>query len=143
MLRRAHRLGAIGRFQLEAAIQSVHSDRARSQRTDRVALKTLHQALVQLAPTLGARVALSVAISDVDGAEAGLRTLERIEGAEDFQPAWATRAYLLAQAGQGARARSAYARAIALTADAGTRAQLQRSLDDLDTSRGLGDSHSP
>jgi len=111
--------------------------------TDRVALKTLHQALVQLAPTLGARVALSVAISDVDGAEAGLRTLEQIEGADDFQPAWATRAYLLAQAGQVERARSAYARAIVLTTDAGTRTQLQHSLDDLNRIGDLGGQRSP
>ena len=128
---------------MEAAIQSVHSERTRSHGTDRVALKTLHQALVRLAPTLGARVALSVAISDVDGAEAGLRALEQIEGADDFQPAWATRAYLLAQAGQVERARTAYARAIVLTTDAGTRTQLQHSLDDLDRIGDLGGQHRP
>ncbi|WP_241988533.1 sigma factor [Cryobacterium sp. TMT1-3] len=84
-----------------------------------------------LATTLGAHVALCVAISDVDGAEAALQALERIEGADDFQPAWATRAYLLAQAGQFQSARAAYARTIALTTDAAARARQQRTRDDL------------
>ncbi|MFC5929098.1 RNA polymerase sigma factor [Cryobacterium melibiosiphilum] len=130
-LRRAHGLGSIGRFQLEAAIESVHADRARSGTTDRPALKKLHQALVRLAPTLGARVALSVAVGDVDGAEAGLHALNDVEGADDFQPAWAARAFLLAQAGRTPEARRAYDRAITLTADAGTRVRLQHTRDGL------------
>ncbi|MBC7841375.1 MAG: RNA polymerase subunit sigma-70, partial [Gemmatimonadaceae bacterium] len=57
LLQRARALGATGRFQLEAAIQSVHCDRARSGVTDWRALRTLHAALVSTSPTLGARVA--------------------------------------------------------------------------------------
>jgi predicted RNA polymerase sigma factor len=48
MLRRAHAGGRIGRFQLEAAIQSVHCARKTLGRTDFAALKTLYTALVQL-----------------------------------------------------------------------------------------------
>jgi RNA polymerase sigma-70 factor (ECF subfamily) len=48
-----------GRFQLEAAIQSVHCDRARTGVVDRDALVTLYRGLVQVAPTLGARDALA------------------------------------------------------------------------------------
>lgn len=48
-----------GRFQLEAAIQSVHCDRARTGVVDRAALRTLYRGLVQVAPTRGALEALA------------------------------------------------------------------------------------
>jgi RNA polymerase sigma-70 factor (ECF subfamily) len=48
-----------GRFQLEAAIQSVHCDRARTGVVDRTALRTLYGGLVRLAPTRGALEALA------------------------------------------------------------------------------------
>ncbi|THG30180.1 RNA polymerase subunit sigma-70 [Naasia lichenicola] len=58
-LRRAHGMGQpLGRFQLEAAIQSVHCDRRRTGSTDREALLRLYRALVSVAPTEGARRAL-------------------------------------------------------------------------------------
>lgn len=50
-----------GRFQLEAAIQSVHCDRARTGVVDRDALIALYRGLVQVAPTRGAREALAAA----------------------------------------------------------------------------------
>jgi RNA polymerase sigma-70 factor (ECF subfamily) len=50
-----------GRFQLEAAIQSVHCDRARTGVLDREALVALYRGLVQVAPTRGARDALAAA----------------------------------------------------------------------------------
>ncbi|MFD1825831.1 RNA polymerase sigma factor [Mumia zhuanghuii] len=119
--------GAVpGRFQLEAAIQSVHCARARTGRTDWQALLKLHRALVRLVPTLGARVALAAVTGRVDGPEAGLTLLDAIddEGARRFQPAWATRAHLLAQAGRREEADAAYAKAISLTTDHPTREHL-------------------
>src|SRR5438552_5007343 len=50
-------LGRVGRFQLEAAIQSIHAERARSGRTDWDAIVLFYEHLVGIAPTLGARVA--------------------------------------------------------------------------------------
>jgi len=44
----------LGRFQLEAAIQSVHCDRARTGVTDRAALRVLYRGLCDVAPTRGA-----------------------------------------------------------------------------------------
>ncbi|WP_083418609.1 DUF6596 domain-containing protein [Pseudofrankia sp. BMG5.36] len=59
-LRRAHALGSpLGRFQIEAAIQSVHADRRRTGTTDQDALLRLYRALVNIAPTQGARDALA------------------------------------------------------------------------------------
>jgi RNA polymerase sigma-70 factor (ECF subfamily) len=122
-----------GRFQIEAAIQSVHCARATSGVTDWSALRTLYCALIALAPTLGARVALAAAIGRTDGAVAGLESLDAIAetSVQRFQPAWATRAHLLEAAGQHDAARQAFDRAIALTTDQRTRRYLERRRDEL------------
>jgi predicted RNA polymerase sigma factor len=60
LLRRAYALDApLGRFQLEAAIQSAHCDRARSGVLDRAAIVQLYRGLVAIAPTTGAVQALA------------------------------------------------------------------------------------
>ena len=67
------------------------------------AIALLYDGLVQLAPTLGAKVAHAVARSRVDGAERGLALLEAIEPVEskqNYQPYWSARAHLLEQLGQ-------------------------------------------
>lgn len=62
LLRRASALGRpLGRFQLEAAIQAVHCDRARTGELDVDALVKLYRGLVAIAPTDGARAALAAA----------------------------------------------------------------------------------
>ena len=62
LLRRASMLGdPLGRFQLEAAIQAVHCDRARTGALDAETLVTLYRGLVAVAPTAGARAALAAA----------------------------------------------------------------------------------
>jgi len=62
LLRRASALGdPLGRFQLEAAIQAVHCDRARTGTLDVDTLVTLYRGLVAVAPTAGARAALAAA----------------------------------------------------------------------------------
>ncbi|MEU1972253.1 DUF6596 domain-containing protein [Microbacterium sp. NPDC019599] len=62
LLARASALGRpLGRFQLEAAIQAVHCDRARTGELDVEALVTLYRGLVAIAPTEGARAALAAA----------------------------------------------------------------------------------
>jgi RNA polymerase sigma-70 factor (ECF subfamily) len=128
LLRRAHELGgAAGRFQLEAAIQSVHVDRARTGVVDWAALRRLYERLVAVAPTLGARVALSVSIGRTDGPAAGLAALDAIPDAAAgrFQPAWAARAWLLDELGDRTAASVARERAISLTTDARIREYLR------------------
>lgn len=62
LLRRASSLGRpLGRFQIEAAIQAVHCDRARTGVLDDDALVGLYRGLVAVAPTDGARAALAAA----------------------------------------------------------------------------------
>lgn len=114
-LRRAVGSGRPGRFQLEAAIQAVHGDRRRTGRTDWPALRTLYAALLAVAPSLGAQVALAAVVGRTDGPDAGLAALPL--DAEHFQPYWATRADLLARAGRLVEAGRAAATAARLTAD--------------------------
>lgn len=121
LLRRAHGYRRPGRFQYEAAIQSVHCTRATQGKVNLGALRKLHRALLRVAPSLGAAVASAAVDGEIDGPEAGLRALDAIAdpAVERFQAAWATRAHLLAQAGRADEAADAYRRAIELTADPG------------------------
>jgi RNA polymerase sigma-70 factor (ECF subfamily) len=66
LLRRAHALGApLGRFQLEAAIQSAHCDRVRTGTLDRSTIIQLYRGLVAIAPTNGALEALAALTTQV------------------------------------------------------------------------------
>ena len=114
----AARLGRIGRFQLEAAIQSVHVERARTGRTDWDAIAGFYEHLLRLAPTIGARVAQAAAVAEARGPAAGLALLDTIDGSAVavYQPYWAVRAHLLREMAE-AGAREAYDRAIGLTED--------------------------
>ena len=130
LLRRAHDYRRPGRFQYEAAIQSAHCARARQGKVDANALRKLHRALLRVAPSLGAAVASAAVDGEVDGPDAGLRGLDAIgdPAVERFQPAWTTRAHLLAEAGRVTEAAEAYRRAIELTADHGVAEYLLRRL---------------
>ncbi len=126
----------IGRFEIEAAIQAVHCARATGGDVDWPALVTLHEALVVTAPTLGARVALAAAIGRRDGPAAGLAVLDAVDdaAARRFQPAWATRAALLAAAGEKRAAVAAYEKAISLTTDLPVRRWLADRLEAVSSS---------
>lgn len=108
-----------GRFQLEAAIQSVHAERARGGRTDWGAIVLLYEGLIRIAPTLGARVGRVAAVAEANGPEAGLALLGEIEPdiATSYQPYWAVRAQLLQRLGRRQEASDAYDGAIGLTED--------------------------
>ena len=111
--------GRFGRFQLEAAIQSAHAERAHSGRTDWRAIAAFYQALVQLAPALGARIGHAAAAAEADGPQAGLALLNEIEPAAvvAYQPYWAVRAHLLKKLGHKDEAAAAFDRAIGLSED--------------------------
>jgi predicted RNA polymerase sigma factor len=122
----ASRRGRPGRFQLEAAIQSVHAQRAVTGRTDWDAIALLYAGLLRIAPTIGARVASAAALAAARGPEAGLDALDTIprETVTAYQPYWALRAHLLGALGRSSDARAAYATAIGLCEDPSVRAFL-------------------
>ncbi len=117
----------IGRFQLEAALQAAHAARRHTGTMDWGGVLRLTEALTRVAPTLGAHVALAAAHARVHGPAAGLAVLGRDDDplTARFQPAWATRAQLLAEAGRSAEAAVAYERAVSLTTDPAIRRYLQ------------------
>lgn len=119
VLEQAARFGQIGRFQLEAAIQSVHATRLSTGKTDWAALSQLHTGLTQLYPTIGGAVSRAVAVGFAEGPEAGLAALAAIapEDIRTFQPAWAARAHFLSDLGRRDAALEAYATAIKLCTD--------------------------
>jgi RNA polymerase sigma-70 factor (ECF subfamily) len=116
-----------GRFQLEAAIQSVHAERAHSGHTNWKAIAALYDQLVMLFPVVGARVAQAAAHAEIGDAEPALRLLDAIESASvaTYQPYWALRAHLLKRLGRSRAAAEAYDRAIELTEDDAVRRFLQ------------------
>lgn len=123
----AAKQGRPGRFQLEAAIQSVHAERARGGGTNWAAIAMFYEELIHLAPTLGARTAYAAAIAEVAGPEAGLARLDEIGPTlvTTYQPYWAVRAHLLQQLGR-AEASDTFDRAIGLTEDEAVRQFLQK-----------------
>jgi RNA polymerase sigma-70 factor (ECF subfamily) len=112
-----------GRFQLEAAIQSVHAERARSGRIQWNAIVMFYEQLVRISPTVGTRTGHAAAMAEAKGAEAGLEALDGIDAADvsAYQPYWAVRAHLLQRLGKTPEALDAFDRAIGLTEDPAVR----------------------
>jgi RNA polymerase sigma-70 factor (ECF subfamily) len=126
LLTAASRMGRFGRFQTEAAIQSVHVQRPFTGRTNTRALVLLHDLLAEQAPSIGALVSRAAVHGEAFGAETGLALLDALEPAriEAYQPYWAVRAHLLRGAGREAEAVHAFMRAMGLTEDPAVRAHL-------------------
>jgi RNA polymerase sigma-70 factor, ECF subfamily len=120
-------LGRPARFQLEAAIQSCHSDRRRTGEVPWPHLVGLYDGLIALAPSLGALVGRAAAIGQWRGAGPALEALDRLDTSvrDQYQPYWSTRAHFLAELGDHAAAVAAYRRAQALTEDPSVRVFLQ------------------
>jgi len=126
-LRTAGGLKQPGRFQLEAAIQSVLVQSCLTGADLRLPAWTLHELLAQKAPTIGNLVGLAAATAQVHGPETGLRELAQLPEAAtmDYQPFWALKAQLLQQLGADPEATAtAFRRAIGLTEDGAVRAYL-------------------
>jgi predicted RNA polymerase sigma factor len=109
----------IGRFQLEAAIQSAHAERARTGQVNWEAIVQLYDGLTTIAPSIGALLGLAASIAERDDAEQGLSLIKDIlpSSIAAHQPYWVLRAHLLRRMGRADEARLAYKRAIGLTED--------------------------
>jgi len=115
--------GRAGRFQLEAAIQSVHAERARSGRTQWTAITLFYEQLVRISPTLGTRTGYAAAVGEANGPQSGLLVLDGIDPAavSAYQPYWAVRAHLLQRSGKKREAAHAFDQAIGLAEDPAVR----------------------
>jgi RNA polymerase sigma-70 factor (ECF subfamily) len=122
----AARLGRFGRYQCEAAIQSVHAQRPVTGRVNHAALLTLYDLLAQHAPSLTAFVGQAAVLAQAGASNAAMETLDALppERVAAYQPFWVTRAKVLEALGRGADAASARQTSIALTRDPAVRAHL-------------------
>ncbi|MBL9186742.1 MAG: hypothetical protein JNK23_04640 [Opitutaceae bacterium] len=126
VLTEASRARRPGRFQLEAAIQSVHAQRLFTGRTNWAAVARLHGALVCWTPTIGARVSYAAAMAQAGEPAAALTILDGLDAGSvaEYQAFWATRAHVLERMRRADAARAAYRRASGLSSDAAVRAFL-------------------
>jgi RNA polymerase sigma-70 factor (ECF subfamily) len=127
LLRRAAALAQLGRYQLEAALQSAHVDRRRSGRANWQAVVQLYDALVALTGSPVVAVNRALAVAEHEGPAAALAEMAELADDRrlaDYQPYWAARAELLAKAGAIADARQAYDIAVGLERDPAVRAFL-------------------
>jgi RNA polymerase sigma-70 factor (ECF subfamily) len=128
LLRRAATMGIIGRYQLEAAVQSVHAARRLTGLTDWAAIRNFYDALSVIVGSPVVAINRAVAIAEAEGAVAGLAALYVLgddKRLNDYQPYWAARAGLLSRLGQVPQAIEAYDRAIGLERDPAVRRFLQ------------------
>jgi len=129
LLLRASTLGAIGRYQLEGALQSAHVDRCRTGRANWDEVVRIYDALFALAGSPVVAINRALAVAELHGASAGLEALEQVASdarLAEYQPYWAARAELLLNAGAWGEARQAYDIAIGLERDPAVRRFLQK-----------------
>jgi RNA polymerase sigma-70 factor (ECF subfamily) len=128
LLLRASAMGSIGRYQLEAAVQSAHVVRRRTGRPDWAAIERLYDALSALTGSPVVAINRAIAVAETQGPAAGLAALDPLADdprLAEYQPYWAARAGLLARAGAVNEADRAYELAIGLEADPAVRRFLQ------------------
>jgi RNA polymerase sigma-70 factor (ECF subfamily) len=128
-------MGAVGRYQLEAAVQSAHMVRRLTGQSDWAAIERLYDALAAMVDSPVVAINRAIAIAETRGPAAGLAALDALFGdarLAEYQPYWAARAGLLARSGEHAAADAAYERAIGLEADPAVRHFLHQRRADLE-----------
>lgn len=119
-----------GRFQCEAAIQSVHVQRPITGVTNYAALRTLYDLLLAYAPSVGAQVSRAAVILESGDLRTAQQALESIppQLVTNYQPFWLTKFHLL-RALDDPSAPAALVRTLELTKEAGIREFLQSSFE--------------
>ncbi len=134
LLHRASAMAAIGRFQLEAALQSAHVDRCRTGALNWAHVVDLYDALYELTSSPVVLINRALAVAELYGAEEALKAMpdlasdDRLAG---YQPFWAARAELLTRTSTHEEARRAYRIAIGLERDPAVRRFLEHRLSEL------------
>jgi RNA polymerase sigma-70 factor (ECF subfamily) len=130
IVRACLRRGQAGPYQIQAAINAVHSDAPTAQATDWEQILRLYDQLVAIAP--GPVVALhrSVAVAEVYGPAAALALVDDLQ-LDRYHLLHSIRADLLRRLHRDVEAASAYEAAIARTDNSAERRFLERRLDEL------------
>jgi RNA polymerase sigma-70 factor (ECF subfamily) len=134
LLKSARALGVVGRYQLEAALQSAHVYRRRSGADTWLDILKIYDVLMAISASPVVAVNRALAVAEVRGRRAALAALD--DAAQDkrlseYQPYWATRAELLARCGEREAACSAYEMAIGLERDEAVRRFLLKRMQEL------------
>jgi RNA polymerase sigma-70 factor (ECF subfamily) len=128
LLRRASTMGFIGRYQLEAALQSAHVSRRRTGQSNWPEVVQLYDALFAIVCSPVVAINRALAIAEIHGAKVALDAMQQLAAdprLTQYQPYWAARAELLAKTGAHTEARQAYEIAIGLESDPAVRRFLQ------------------
>ena len=113
-----------GPYQLQAAINAVHTDAASAADTDWVQILALYDQLMAIAPTPVVALNRAVALAEVAGPQPALDVVDGLD-LGGYHLSHATRADLLRRLGRVDEAAAAYTTAASLTANAAERRFLQ------------------
>jgi RNA polymerase sigma-70 factor (ECF subfamily) len=130
IVRRCLRLNQPGPYQIQAAINAVHSDAPTAAATGWPQILRLYDQLMSLAPSPIVALNRAVAVAEVEGPDAALTLVDGLNLGE-YYLFHAIRADLLRRLGRHAEAAPAYEAAIARSQNAAERDLLQGSLQAL------------
>ena len=130
LVRRCLRRNQPGPYQIQAAIQAVHSDAPNADATDWGQIRQLYDQLMALAPSPVVALNRAVAVAETEGPAPALDLVDALE-LDDYHVFHAVRADLLRRLGRNTEAVRAYEAAIAHTESPAERAYLERRLREL------------
>ncbi|MER5539054.1 RNA polymerase sigma factor [Streptomyces mirabilis] len=125
LVRRCLRRNRPGPYQIQAAINAVHSDAPTAAATDWGQILQLYDQLAALAPSPVVALNRAVAVAEVEGPESALALVDALD-LDGYHAFHAVRADLLRRLGRHTEAGRAYEAAIALTESTPERAYLER-----------------
>ncbi|MET7982627.1 MULTISPECIES: RNA polymerase sigma factor [unclassified Streptomyces] len=125
LVRRCLRRDRPGPYQIQAAVNAVHSDAPTAAATDWRQILRLYDQLMELAPSPVVALNRAVAVAETEGPGAALALVDELD-LDGYHAFHAVRAELLRRLGRDAEALPAYDAAIALTGSAPERARLER-----------------
>src|SRR3954471_5871826 len=130
MVRECLRRNRPGPYQIQAAINAVHSDAPTAAATDWRQIVQLYDQLLAIAPSPIVALHRAVAVGEIEGPHAALTIVDQLD-LQAYQPFHAVRADLLRRLGRPHDAAAAYRAAIDRTQNESERAFLQRRLQAL------------
>ncbi|MEV5433320.1 RNA polymerase sigma factor [Streptomyces sp. NPDC052701] len=130
LVRRCLRRGRPGPYQIQAAVQAVHSDAPTAEATDWGQIRRLYDQLMALAPSPVVALNRAVAVAETEGPRAALELVDAL-GLDRYHVLHAVRADLLRRLGRTPQAVRAYEAAIALAENPAERRYLERRLREL------------
>lgn len=138
LLTTAARAGRFGRYQCEAAIQSVHVQRPFTGQLNLAALRTLYDLLVSQSDSIGARISRAVVLAELGEVAQALGGLDALpmDRVRNHAPWWVARSRIATLSGQTDVAVESLSVAISLTGDAAVRRFLLEQRDALNAREG-------